>query len=850
MAKSLKQKIKSFISNKWFKRFIFCSFILLLIVGILLFRYVHPFYKRAHNYDLSKIDNVEHPSIIFDRNGREIGRIFVENRSVISIDKMPQLLIDSVIAQEDQRFWENRGVDEKGLLRMVKENIMAGEVTQGASTITMQLARNAFDLKNEALERNESGVERKIVEIFLAYRIGKKYSSESGKKFILENYLNRVPFGHGYYGVRSASLGYFGKEPEDLNWEEAASMVSCIKNPSYFSPLRFPEHNKKARDHVFKRLMIDEKIDQKEYDRLCKLPIKTSPKPLRRGTSHLYEKVGEIARDIIGEDAMAEGGYRIHTTIDYNLQTLAEKSIKERLNEIEQEPDYTHSKYEEYDPKKGPPDYLQGGILINDPKTGKVLAHVGGRDYNHTQFDFVNLGKRPLGTAVLPFIYSLGLEEGYRLCDTLLDEAIDNRLLMVGGREGIPGEWGAESAEPIYEGEISLRDALLDSKIAASLRLGKTIGLPKFATFAEDLGMDFPEQDDLLARDLLGWVPASILEASKAYSAIANKGRSPRKHYYITKIERSDGLHIYRASDLEMRENPVPVMSESTSYQIDTVLREIPEDGNLKSMGAEIKDSGFQGGVKTGTPYNFEDAWAFAYNEHLVISSWVGFQKGNRGEILPEGFSKKVIMPMISSLISGLPESLKESKPEMPAGMVKKEICKVSGLLATRYCFQETVMEHNHDHDHVSEAPSEEEGAEEGKAYISTAYYEYFKEGRAPVEICSTHMGLDGEKSFVDAFAPVKGITAARPVLAVNPIKPSSPVVIGTDPYGAVENSATEAEVNAFEGVYANTLLILNDEVPGEEEAAIVLPKPNRLRLKVNPEDLKPQVSRAVVVED
>ena len=160
-----------------------------IVAGIFVFRYIQPFYKRSQEYDITQIDKVELPSIIFDRNNREIGRMYVENRSVISIDQMPQLLIDSLLAQEDQRFWENNGVDWIGLCRMVYLNLKARKITQGASTITMQLARNAFNLKSEALKRGEGGKERKIVEILLASRIGRKYSSVSGKKFILENFL-------------------------------------------------------------------------------------------------------------------------------------------------------------------------------------------------------------------------------------------------------------------------------------------------------------------------------------------------------------------------------------------------------------------------------------------------------------------------------------------------------------------------------------------------------------------------------------------------------------------------------------------------------------------------------------
>ncbi len=833
--KKLPSILKGFFLSKWFKRGAII-FLILAIVGIIILTILlKPYHSRAQEYDLSKIDDVELPSIIFDKNGKELGRMYVENRSVISIDQMPQLLIDCLVAQEDQRFFKHKGVDWLGLVRMVYLNAKAGEVTQGASTVTMQLARNAFNLKSEALKRDENGIQRKLVEIFLAHRIGKKYSSEAGKKYILENYLNRVPFGHGYYGARSASLGYFGKEPEKLNWEEAASMVTCIKNPSAFSPLRYPSNNKGGRNHVFRRLKAEGVIDKKEYKRLLELPVKTNPKPLKRGTSHLYEKIGFLSRQIVGEEAMSEGGYRIYTTIDNNLQAVADSVLSQKLIEIEETEGYSHSKYEDYDSKKGSPEYLQGGLLINDPKTGKVLAHVGGRNYAHTQFDFIDVAKRPLGTGVFPFLYALAIDEGRSPSENILDESIDNRLVMVGGREGILGEWGSETLTPKYEGEITLRHALEQSKISSTVRLGKSIGVEKFAEFAENLGMDFPEKDKLLARDLLGWVPTSVKEAAKAYSAIANDGKVPNKLYYINKIESSSGLLVHLTSKSEMRDNTKPVMTKATAFQVDNILRGIPKEGNISDVSEDILSSGFKGGGKTGTPYNFEDAWAFAYNNNLVCSTWVGFQQGNKGEILPNGFAKNIAWPIVSEFFNNIQKDLRGSVPEMPEGVVKKEICRVSGLLATRYCFSE-----KHD----------DNGKAIENSYKSTVCHEYYKEGEEPVEICYIHMGLDGETSFVDQYAPTQGVTAARPVIQVDPVKPSSPVVVGRDPYGAVENSATEEGVPQLGGAYASGLLILNDEVAGEDEAFITMPKPNKLKLMVNPEDLKPRVTKAIVIED
>ena len=177
--------------------------------------------EQAAIFDISTIDDVEEPSLICDRKGQVIGRMFVENRSKVPIEEVPQKLIDALIAQEDQRFFEHDGVDRIGVARAIWLNLKAGEVTQGASTITMQLARNAFDLKSVAEDRGQSSMERKIVEAFLALRIEEYLMAEIAgdfpdeeerksrmKRMVLEYYLNRIPFGTGYYGVRSAALGF------------------------------------------------------------------------------------------------------------------------------------------------------------------------------------------------------------------------------------------------------------------------------------------------------------------------------------------------------------------------------------------------------------------------------------------------------------------------------------------------------------------------------------------------------------------------------------------------------------------------------------------------------------------
>ncbi len=411
--------------------------------------YTRPYRERAGTYDLEKINELELPSLIVDRNGREIGRFFVQNRSVVSIDAVPQIFIDALKAGEDQRFDTHIGIDPIGIVRAGYLNWKAGSTTQGASTITQQLARNAYDLEGERRRAGESGMQRKIVEAFLAMRIEKRYS----KREILEFYLNRIYFGSGYYGIRTASLGYFGKEPSELDALESAAIVGCIKNPTNLSPLNNSKGNRHSRNLVLNRMAELGSLGSREAHRLCQTPLVLNPRPLRRGTSHLYERIAEAVGRVMGDDGLAAGGYKIHTTILAEAQEAAQKQLEQSLARAEAHPGYTAQKHAEYRKASGTePSYVQGACLMVEQESGEVLAHVGGRDYAQAPYDFIESGRRPLGTAFFPFIYAAALEAGMHPAKILEDEPMDNRSVMVGGREGILGEWGMEVSNPLYEG--------------------------------------------------------------------------------------------------------------------------------------------------------------------------------------------------------------------------------------------------------------------------------------------------------------------------------------------------------------------------------------------------------------
>ena len=316
-----------FYLRRWFQATVL-FFLLVGIAGIIgVSMFLAPYKERAAEFDFAEINKLERASIIYDRDGFELGRIFVLNRDPVELEKVPLHLIQALVAIEDARFFEHDGVDYMGIVRASLRNVRAGSAKQGASTITQQLARNAFNL-------TERSYDRKLVEAFLAHRIEENFS----KAEIMEMYLNRIYFGSGFYGVNAASKGYFGKDVSEISLEEAATLCGLIKSPGRLSPINNIEASKNARDYVFERMVEERMITRSEANSLQAKPIVLAPKRVERKKSfeYAYEQVRQQVVAQIGFEAASEGGFHIYTTIDSKLQLAASESLVEHLDRVEQ----------------------------------------------------------------------------------------------------------------------------------------------------------------------------------------------------------------------------------------------------------------------------------------------------------------------------------------------------------------------------------------------------------------------------------------------------------------------------------------------------------------------------------
>lgn len=744
--------------------------------GYFVFQMVTDKYQKyAESFDLNEINNLEHPCIIYDRNGEEIGRIFDENRSYVPFDKISPHLINAVVAQEDKSFWTHSGFDPVGILRAAKETIAArGEANQGASTITQQLARNAYDLERRVQAMGGDKYERKIIEIFLAMRIEKTYD----KRQIMEFYLNRVYFGRGYYGIRAAALGYFGKEPADLTVRESASIAALIKNPENFNPVRNPDLNFRWRNDVLDRMQRSGYLTAEDAERVKKQPLELNPKPLKRNTSFLHALVQQQAISIFqdperGAEIVKTAGIRIYTTIDKAMQEAAESSLNTQLQTIENRSDFDRVRFEERDdPRCQQHRYVDGAVYAVDNATGGVLVYVGGRSFARDNFDIIESGRRPVGTAMLPFLYMSAIENGYSPCSRLVDDAMDNRLAGIGGTEGVLGEWGMEVSKGRYLDSVTLRQALQWSKIAASARLGIALTSdPKlcakpFVNTLINCGITPPPRNpsstearpQYYPRVFLGTEPVSLREMVLAYTIFPNAGKRPVAPYVITKITDSSGNILW--------ENPrsiKPVMTRSTQPCTAFRLHSIMRDALLKGASQRVQPflpDDFRGAVKTGTNYDFADNALFGYTSSLTCGVWIGFLNDHHA-IYPEAFSSDTCGPILGAVFKAADGRYKDEDIPMPDDTEEVEICTSSGQMATNFCFETKMRDGN-------------------PVLTRSVYREYFPKGDVSLGSCTVHG--DGTPTLID-FLDASDVNNSR-VLPVVPILPKGSALIGDDPYG------------------------------------------------------------------
>ena len=751
---------------------------------------------EAAGFDLSKLQQMESASVILDRNDKIFGQIYVENRETIPYAQIPGNLVNGVVAVEDSKFYQHHGYDFSGIVRAALKNFAAGHVRQGASTVTQQLARNSFALKEKTFRR-------KLLEIFLASRIEDNFP----KQKIMELYLNRIYFGGGLYGAEAAARGYFAKPAHELTLAECATLVGLIKSPNRLSPWSDKAACKEARNYALERMRNLGFIDRATCARAQAEDIVTSNRQNAQGQTYAVDYIRQKVIDAVGWDRAMNEGFRIRTTIDSDLQRTAEESLRKSLDKAERVNGYNHQTFADYAAvfKKAKsenkvsglpaPEYLQGAVIALDNQTGGILVLVGGRDFEHNQYDRALQAKRPAGTAMTPFVFAAAFESGDAWPGSIVEDSpLDNRVVMIGGTTGILGEWGPESEDNRYEGAITARQALAKSKNGSTIRIGLDVGVDSVLQLCQSAGIHSPLRP--YSATLLGASEITLAELATAYTIFPNGGWRPNNSHILERIEEKDGTVVWDAHQENGRQN---VLRPETAYEVHSCLVDALETGTGKTAHTEFglkKVPDIAG--KTGTAYDFTDALFAGYDSAITCAVWAGFDKPQK--IYRGAFGRDLALPVWVDIMNVASQREGTRRIVRPSTLQEVEICSRSGLLATDQCY-----------DSVKNAAGD-------VVKKRTTYMEMATAKQKPTEPCNVHgeprvrvVRDDPSDTEFPRAAPAMELKALQPVplkapalLAEKDPYNSARAVIKPSPSASASPQSGSAEPNAVTAASPN----------------------------------------------
>lgn len=601
--------------------------LLLLVAAVVLLGY----YAWALTFDLRTISDMRQRSAVYDKDGKFYSRLSGENRIVVPFDKISNDFVNALLAREDTRFYYHHGIDPLGIARAIARNFLGGfRLKEGASTLTQQLARNSFPLGGKNFHR-------KMIEAALSYRI----ETELTKEQILEAYMNRIYFGSGYYGVETASQAYFGKPASRMTVAEAALLAGLIRSPNRFSPFNDPEKAIRERNTVLGRMLKLGYIDQTQYRGALESKLTTGPRP--RSAPQENWAMDAIVRDlqlVIDQDQLDEGGLKIYTTIDSELQKVAEDSVKKRLKEIEKDTAFRHKPFrpltnDEIANLAASP-FLQAAALAVDNRSGGIRAIVGGRDYEYSKFNRALLGKRQVGSSIKPFVYAKAFEAGLRPGDPINDNRLGPGDLPAAFRKYDPS-----NSDDTYRGLLPAADGLVLSRNTMSVRIGKIAGFDTIADCIIRAGISSnpPRYPSLC----LGAFEANLKDMTAAYTVFATGG-TKLQPYLIDRIVDADNNVIYRATKAS-----IPVLPEQPARMTASIMEDVLIRGTAarsRALGLRHRAAG-----KTGTTNDYQDAWFLGFDDRITCGVWVGFDVPEK--IMPGGTGAELALPIWVDIIEG-----------------------------------------------------------------------------------------------------------------------------------------------------------------------------------------------------
>lgn len=555
-------------------------------------------YIFAAYQSLPAVGNNMRPAVssqVFDSHGRLITTLHSDqNRLPIDINKVPQNLQNAFIAAEDNRFYEHIGIDPIGIFRAIFANLTNRGIAQGGSTITQQLAKNAFLSQEQTLKR-------KIQEAMLALEIEHKYS----KKEILEMYMNQIYFGQGAYGIQTAAKTYFNKDVNELTLTQCAMLAGLPKSPNYYSPFNNLNEAKKHKNVVLDQMVKYGYVSAAEAEDAKNQDLGLSKSHQSKEADEYASFIDYVSQQVAkkyGDDALYKEGLKIYTTMDVDKQHAAVRAMRNLPNNYTDENGLTQP---------------QAAIVSIDPKTGHILAMVGGRGQD--SFNRASMAVRQPGSAFKPFVYLTALQHDMTPDTTMNDQPVTY------------GSWSPKNAGGSYSGTMTLSDALAHSVNTIAVQLADQVGTKNIIANAKKMGITtLDAKDDNLAMALGGLTKGvTPLEMASAYGTFANKGVHV-KPTAIVKILDRNGNVLEDASTLEKKETKTRVMSEREAYEMTTMLEGVIDHGTGTAAAIGRPAAG-----KTGTTDDNKDAWFVGYTPDIVTAVWIGDDTGSHslGEI-------------------------------------------------------------------------------------------------------------------------------------------------------------------------------------------------------------------------
>ena len=637
-------------------------------------------------------------TIVYDIRGKMVHEFYKENRNIIPLRQIPKTMVDAILSIEDRRFYSHWGIDPIRLLGALAKDISAGRAEQGGSTITQQLARNLF-------LTHEKTFTRKIKEAVLAIRIEQTYTKDE----ILEMYLNQIYFGEGAYGLDAAAKVFFGKQVGDLTLPECALIAGLPRNPRDYSPRREPERALKRRNLVLASMLDNKRISRAQYEASSEAPLGvTKTRYDARQAPYFMEMVRQYLDERYGSNQLYEGGMRVYTTIDIDLQHAAEEALERRIQALEVRNQYkkTRATIVAEVAKRGSrerpqTEYLQGAAVMIDPKNGHILALVGGRDFNESNFNRAVQAARQPGSAFKPFIYAAAMDNGYTPTEMILDTPVSFRA-------GNGLEWAPQNYDHKFRGPVTLRQALAQSLNVPAAKLLQKLGTPVVSAYARRLGIRSRLVADLSLS--LGTSEVNLLELTSAYGVFANQGVRTAP-VFVLKVEDKNGK-VLEQSRITAEE----ALSPETALTMTSMLVSVMENGTAaasRALGLSTAAAG-----KTGTTDDYTDAWFIGYTPELAAGVWVGFDR--KRKIGPNMTGAAAALPIWVDMVVAATKGKPPVEFPVPSGVVSRQICAQTGLLANPGCPETEV--------------------------------ELFREGSEPTGACNVHLGAERPPTDPGAF--------------------------------------------------------------------------------------------------